>query len=137
VDTVIGTIGGGLCNVLFSNENCNLISINSPTFMDINNRFKYCFTKVNTLFYEDTFHIEDTFWKKHMRIKSGNIIGEIEEVKNDELVILYCDNAVAGWNSEIDYKKITINQNNCVALDNGLNSNWNIDISKFKKWIKY
>jgi len=46
-ESIIGAIGGGLCNVLFSDKKCNLISIISPGFLDINNRFLYCFKNIN------------------------------------------------------------------------------------------
>ena len=136
---VIGSIGGGLCNILFSKKGCRLISICSPTFLDVNNRFKFCFTNVETLYYENSFHIENDYWKKWMRVKCENIVGEIEEVLDDSLIVSYTDNIVAGWNSEMEYKKVKLKKNECVALDHGLNSNWSLDINKFRnnKWIKF
>lgn len=134
---VIGAIGGGLCNVLFSNPNCKLISICSPYFLEINNRFKYSFNNVNTYYFEDTYNIETNFWKKWMRIKYKNIVGEIEHVNDDEtLTVLYVDSKVAGWNSQMKYKRIDINQKECLALDNGLNSSWNFNMLSFKKFYE-
>jgi len=93
------------------------------------------FTNVETLYYENTFHIENDYWKKWMRVKCGNIVGEIEEVIDDSLIISYTDNIVAGWNSEIKYKKVKIKKEECVTLDYGLNSNWTINLEKIKKII--
>lgn len=38
---VAGPIGGGMCNVIFSPPETKVISINSPTFFDVNARFEY------------------------------------------------------------------------------------------------
>jgi hypothetical protein len=135
-DLVIGSIGGGLCNLLFSKKDCKLITLCSPTFLEINSRFRFCFSKINTLYYDNTFHVEKDFWKKWMRVKSNNIIGEIEEVLENELIILYTQNKVAGWNSEMNYDIIKLKKEECFALDKGLNSSWNFDIEDFKKIIK-
>lgn len=132
-EIIIGAIGGGLCNVLFANKKCKLISICSPTFLEINNRFKYCFSKIETYFYEKTFHTEKEFFKKWMRIKYNNIVGEIEEVLEDSVILSYTENILAGWNNEIKYDKIKIKKENCIALDKGLNSSWNFNLADFKK----
>ena len=39
---VKGAIGGGISNVLFSPETTKLKAIISPTFLDVNKRFKFC-----------------------------------------------------------------------------------------------
>ena len=38
---IAGPIGGGMCNVIFSPPETQVISINSPMFFDVNQRFKY------------------------------------------------------------------------------------------------
>lgn len=133
-DVVIGSIGGGLCNVLFSKQSCQLLCIVSPTFLSINNRFRYCFERVRTFYYENTSHSEDDEWKKWMRVKSGNIIGEVEDVLDEQLIVSYTDEAVAGWNNNIEYKKIKLNKKDCVALDNGLNSSWKMNLVDFYEY---
>jgi len=134
-DIVIGPIGGGLCNVLFSKKDCRLISINSPTFMDINKRFKYCFSNINTDYFDETEHIEKNIWKKWMRVKSGNIVGEIENVEEEYIDVMYTDESIAGWNNGINYKKIKLKKQDSTPLDNGLNSNWIVDIKKLISYI--
>jgi hypothetical protein len=132
-EIVVGPIGGGLCNVLFSNKNCRLISLCSPGFLKTNNRFKYCFSNIKTDYYSDTFHVETNFWKKWMRVKYQNIIGEIEDISDDSLMISYTENSVAGWNNEITFNKIKVKKEFCTALDEGLNSSWNLNLKNFKK----
>lgn len=129
-ESVVGCIGGGLCNVLFSNENTRLFAIISPTFLDVNSRFKYSFTKVNTTYFNDTNHVENDLYKKYMRVKANDIIGEIEDIINDNIIISYVDEKVAGWNSEIKLKTIIVKKEECKLLDNGLNSAWQVNIPK-------
>jgi hypothetical protein len=133
---VVGSIGGGLCNVLFSRPECLLISICSPVFLNVNARFLYSFSKVNTKYFKETFHTEQGYWKKWMRVKSNDIVGEIENVNGDLLTILYLDENLAGWNSEMEYKKIDIKSNECLALDVGLNSSWDLDVNRFIEYVK-
>ncbi len=134
-DVVTGSIGGGLCNVLFSEESCKLICIVSPNFLEINSRFKYCFEKVKTFYYDETFHLEEGSWKRWMRVKYKDIIGEIEEVLLDDLVISYTNEIVAGWNDKIDYNKVRAPKSECIILDNGLNSAWGLDLNDFNLFI--
>lgn len=135
-ELVIGAIGGGLCNVLFGNNKLNLLCIVSPTFLDINYRFKYCFDRVNCFYYDETFHTENGDYKKWMRVKHNSIVGEIEEIDQYYLTIAYTDNVVAGWNSEIEYKKIKIKKELCEPLDKGLNSSWDLNLNNLCQKIK-
>lgn len=130
---VVGPIGGGLCNVLFSNQNLQLYPIISPTFLDINKRFLYSFSKVNTKLIEGAKHIEKTDFKKYMRVTTNfnkkTIIGEIINVENEIITINYCENKVAGWNNTNQYKQKTLHVSECKKLDEGLNSEWIIDLN--------
>lgn len=135
-EVVVGSIGGGISNVIFSNPNCKLIAICSPTFLEVNERFKYSFNNVDTYYFTDTFHVEKDDWKKWMRVHSGEIIGEIEEVYENDLLVSYTEKILAGWNNDIEYNKIIISKQDCKALDNGLNSSWDFEIQDFKDYYK-
>ena len=135
LEEAIGAIGGGLCNVLFSGSNCRLVSICSPVFLEINSRFKFCFDRVDTEYFEGTFHLETGEWKKWMRVKSFDIIGEVEEVLDNHLLVMYTDSDLAGWNSDIEYKKKLIRKEECTAIDKGLNSKWDMNFSEFEDII--
>jgi capsular polysaccharide biosynthesis protein len=84
-ETIVGAIGGGLCNVLFSKPETKLISIVSPTFLDVNSRFTYSLDNVNTTYFTETTHIESGEFKTGMRIQCNvlSIIGEIIEINDD------------------------------------------------------
>lgn len=136
-DIIVGAIGGGLCNVLFSKNKTKLISIVSPTFLDVNYRFKYSLDGVDTTYFFDTNHIENTEFKTGMRVEceSKSIIGEIIKVNRETLTIIYSDSLVAGWNNQSEFKKIEIPSNLCKRLDDGLNSPFFVDLNKIKDLI--
>lgn len=130
---VVGAIGGGMANVLFSNPECKVVVLCSPGFLNVNYRFKYSLCNTNVYYYNKTEHSENGDFLKYMRVKCGKIIGEIVEIDGDVITIAYTDKKVAGWNSSISYDYFRTNKENCEKLDSGLNSNWNIDIEEFKK----
>jgi hypothetical protein len=125
---IIGAIGGGIANVLFSNKDTLLEALISPTFLDVNNRFRYCLDCVNVTYNFNTEHIENSDFKTYMRVKTldGKIIGEIDKVYDDRLLVSYTDGSNTGWNSQNTYKKIELKISNVEKLDNGLNSNWKL-----------
>lgn len=130
---VIGAIGGGLCNVLYSNKNCNLISLNSPGFLDINKRFEYSFKPVNYIPFNDTYHESDDEFKLFMRVMIDNIVGEIIDIGSNTVTISYTKSTVAGWNKNIQYDTIIALKRDVKKIDEGLNSPWNINMNKFKE----
>ena len=134
-ESVIGAIGGGLCNVLFSGKDTKLISLISPTFLEVNSRFVYSFSNVDTVYFKDTLHTDIGDWKKYMRVKFGELIGEVEDVFDDTLIVSYTNQRVAGWNSEIKFDRKIINKSDCVKLDGGLNSSSTFKIDDLIKHI--
>jgi hypothetical protein len=136
VEEVVGPIGGGLCNVLFSNKNCKLLTIVSPTFLNVNYRFKYSIDQVKNTLFLDTKHTERTHYKLFSRVKCGNIVGEIVGKTKYKLKIIYDESPVSGWNTNENYKTKYVNKTDCELLDDGLNSHFKIDFNKFKKLIK-
>ena len=57
------------------------------------------------------------------------------EIFDEDLTIVYSDRILAGWNSEIFMNKYKVPKKNCVALDSGLNSEWNLEIRDFEFYI--
>jgi capsular polysaccharide biosynthesis protein len=132
-ESVVGSIGGGVCNVLFSNPKCKLTTLVSPYFLDVNKRFIYSLNNVDLKLFNDAKNTETTYFKKYMRVKYGEIIGEIIEIDGDDITITYSDTRLSGWNSENKYKTMTLKSQDCVRLDEGLNSSWKINLEEFKK----
>lgn len=130
---IVGPIGGGLCNVLFSDKKSILTVLNSPTFFDVNYRFLFSFEKVNYDVLDISEHTEKSKIKKYMRVKFDNKVGEVVDINNDNITINYSDIDVAGWNNDIRFNQIIKNVNDVTPLDDGLNSEWIIDIKKLKE----
>lgn len=80
-------------------------------------------------------HTEVTKIKKFMRVKFEDKVGEVVDMEGDNVTINYSDIDVAGWNNEIEFKQIIKNVSNIIPLDEGLNSEWIIDIKKLKEKI--
>jgi hypothetical protein len=135
-ERIIGPIGGGLCNTLFCKKETKLLSIISPNFLEINQRFSFCFDNIDTIYFEDTYHYEKTKFKSNMRVKCGDIVGEVINIDNDYLKIQYSDDFVSGWNKECDFNIKIEKCENCEPLDDGLNSPWILNLEKFKNLIQ-
>jgi hypothetical protein len=125
---VVGAIGGGISNVLFSQKITKLEAIVSPTFLDVNRRFKYSLDCVDVNYNFNTEHVEKTEFKTYMRVKTkdGSIIGEIEKIYDNKLLVSYTDGSNTGWNAQNQYKQVELNMEEVEKLDNGLNSPWKI-----------
>jgi capsular polysaccharide biosynthesis protein len=134
-ESIVGAIGVGIVNVLFSKQLCKLITLVSPTFLDVNYRFTYSLNKVNTYYFLDTKHTESNEFKQFMRVQSENVVGEIEEVLNDEVLVKYSDEKITGWNASITYKTILLKKEKCKKLDNGLNCSWSLNLETLKNII--
>jgi hypothetical protein len=129
---IVGAIGGGIANVLFSPVNTKVVCIVSPTFFDINERFKHSLSKTNIIYFNDTDHQEKGVLKKYMRVQTKNgLIGEILEINDKTITIGYLDDSVAGWNNSLPFKNMILNFEDFKILDNGLNSPWELNLSKF------
>lgn len=133
---VVGAIGGGLANTLFGDTKCTLTPICSPGFLDVNKRFLHCFSQVHVNLFEHTYLESKENLQKYMRVQYMDIVGEITHIDGAAVTISYLDHLVAGWNSSMKFKIITVDSSNCRKLDNGLNSSWLVDLLSFKKYYK-
>jgi hypothetical protein len=123
---VVGAIGGGISNVLFSPKTTKLEAIISPTFLNVNKRFKYSLDCLDVHYNFNTEHNEKTEFKTYMRVKTKdeNILGEIEKIYDNKLLVSYTDGSNTGWNAQNEYKQIELNMEDVEKLDDGLNSPW-------------
>jgi len=123
---VVGAIGGGISNVLFSRKETKLEALVSPTFLDVNSRFKYSLNCVDVYYNMKSEHVENTEFKTYMRVKTkdGKLIGEIEKIYDDHLLVSYTDGSNTGWNAQNVYKQIEVKIADVEKMDNGLNSPW-------------
>ena len=136
---IIGSIGGGMSNLLFSRPEIRTIVIVTPFFLDINYRFKYSMEHTHITYFNnvDTY-VEDNKIPLNCRVKITdtdshyyNRYGEISEYnkENDTYLIHISNNDVAGFNNKIQFDVEWFHENNFVTIDNGLNSPYTIDIN--------
>lgn len=132
---IVGPIGGGMVNCLFCLPDTKIISINSPEFLNVNQRFLHCMKTGKLHLFNDTEHVEKTEFKTNMRVQTKDgIVGEIVGINGDRLNIKYSTNKIAGWNNEVKYLTTTVPSQDCTRLDNGLNSPWKINLERFKEF---
>ncbi len=133
-ETVIGPIGGGMSNVLFSSQDCDVVAIISPTFLEVNNRFKFSMNQAKLHTFCETKHTEDTEFKLYMRVKHQDLIGEIIAINDDKISLAISDKPISGWPRDIEHRCIEVDSKECIKLDDGLNSPFFIDLPRFKSY---
>lgn len=141
---VIGAIGGGLCNLLFSSKETKCLCIVTPCFLEINERFKFSMETSDITYFNDT-HLHKLLNQNitdYVRVRIidktsiyYNQIGEIEKYENDEYTVNISKNGVAGWNSLADFMSIQFNESQLEPLDGGLNSPYYVDLNLFNSSI--
>lgn len=135
---VVGCIGGGLANVMFSPPETRLDCIVSPGFFDVNERFKFSLQNVDTRYFHETEHVNDKPIKKFMRVKLNGTdnIGEVHSIRGDEVVVKFAPFNPAGWNNRVKYEHHVIPIDNVTPIEKGLNCEWTMDIDKFLQTIE-
>ena len=142
-EIIIGSIGGGMANLLFSNKSTKSIVIVTPYFMEINYRFKYSlegsdikyFSDVET--YKEGNEIPLYCRAKIKKIDSEyhNKIGEISGYVDGKYSLNISQNDVAGFNNNIIFNNESFYKNELELLDKGLNSPYIVKIEKIKSII--
>jgi len=136
-ETVVGSIGGGMANSLFSPSSVRTAVIVSPTFLEVNERFKHCFSGVDVMFATKSRHISADPLKKFMRVSTcDSRVGEIYEIEGNFVTVSCAKNRVAGWNNSLTYEKHIYTRSQLTALDQGLNSEWECDIDEVLECLK-
>jgi len=144
-ELVIGSIGGGMTNLLFSKPTTKSVVIVTPEFLDINTRFKYSMDHTEiTYFNEVKTYKENNAIPLFCRVNittAGNYIdkiGEIIEYNNmtNKYKINISNNDCAGFNNEIMFNNEWFSINEFELLDNGLNSPYVVDIKQLISVIK-
>ena len=135
---IIGSIGGGMANLLFSNSNTKSIVFVTPYFLDINYRFKFSMEHTNIIYFNDVkTYLEDNKIPLYSRVIINNKYGEICEYNkdNNKYLINISNNDVAGFNNLINFDNDWFEECNFKTLDNGLNSPYIININKLLEFL--
>lgn len=140
---IVGIIGGGMCNLLFSNKETKVLCIVSPDFLNINHRFKYSMDNTQIMYFNDCqIYGPDGKLPLYTRIRVTDIksthydkIGEISEFdeQSDQYRVNLSNNDVAGFNNDLIFECEYFSLDQISPLDNGLNSPFVVDEEKFIK----
>lgn len=130
---VIGAIGGTITNTIFCSNNCKIITMVSPCFLDINYRMKYLLKNSDFIYGE--LDCNEGEIPKNVRVKITDkddlyydYICEVIEKKNNKYLLNVGNNYVS-FNNDDKFKQILLDENKFVKLDNGINSPWKINLN--------
>ena len=139
-EIIIGSIGGGMSNLLFSNKNIKSIILVTPYFLDINYRFRYSMENTNIQYiYDVKTYLEYNKIPLYCRVKIIDVksiyfekYGEICEYnkENNKYLVNISNNDVTGFNNNIKFDNEWFLESEFILLDNGLNSPYVVDINK-------
>ena len=141
---IIGSIGGGIANLVFSNKSTKSIVLVTPYFLDINYRFKYSMESSDITYYNDiqTFKQNNSiplFCRAKIINEESeyfNKIGEIVEFTNNKYKVNISNNDVVGFNNLIKYQEEYFDNVDLELLDNGLNSPYTVNLTNLLFIIK-
>lgn len=137
---IIGNIGGGMTNLLFSNKSTKTIIINTPHFLKINNRAKYSIEHTDFTYFNEV----ETYKKYNEQTiplfcrvkitltgKYTDKIGEIIEYENvlNKYKVNLSNNDIVGFNNDFIYDTEWFTINDFILLDEGLNSPYLVNIN--------
>ena len=139
---IVGLIGGGMCNLLFSNKDTKSLVICSPYFLDINYRFKYSMEHTQIQYIKDT-EVEYSIYPyaKYQRIRllSGEYAEIVNVYKVLEDIFIKC---MVGSETSVSIlcsnNIVTVNSKDIQVIDKGLNSPFTLELSsiyEFKEWL--
>lgn len=140
---VVGSIGGGMANLLFSTKKTKSVVIVTPYFLDINYRFTYSLEPSNVYYFRDVItYTENNRIPLYCRAKiinnesiHFNKFGEITNFADNKYVLNISNNDIVGFNNSFTYEQCSINDTDMELLDKGLNSPYIVDIDKLLNLI--
>lgn len=144
---IVGSIGGGMCNLLFSGVTTKSVCIVSPTFLEINERFTFSMNHTNIkyctnskVFLEGNRKISN-YVRARICDKTNKNFGQIGEIfdydVNLDQYIVKISSEVTGWNSDGQYDEFKFYENQLDPLDNGLNSPYAVDIDEIINMVNF
>jgi hypothetical protein len=143
-EMIIGSIGGGIANLLFSDKSTKSIVLVTPYFLDINYRFKYSMEGSDIEYFNDVKTYKEKnniplFCRAKIKKEDSqyyNKIGELNGFSNEKYSLNISQNDVAGFNNNITYNNESFYENELELLDKGLNSPYVVNIEGIKSIIR-
>ena len=140
---ILGFIGGGMANCIFSKPSTKVLCLVSPTFLEINKRFAYSMNHTQVTYLYNCIHVPSKGkYTLYTRVKIVdthskyfNQIGEIENIDNEIYTITISRNDVAGFSQDFKMEVIKITEEFLEPLDGGLNSPFICDLNTIEEYL--
>ena len=132
---IVGAIGGGMCNLLFSPSTTRSTVIVSPEFMVINNRFKYSMNHTDIKYEENTYLDSNKYIRvKVLQGEHEGKFGEIVDEHDKHYTISLGDDTSVSIQATTD-TTINVPKDQVQLLDKGLNSPFLVNVESLKDTI--
>lgn len=144
-EVVVGIVGGGMCNLLFSPSNTKALCINTPYFLDINERFQYSMNHTQLKISHCSSHTSSPgAFRLYSRVrvtlpshKYYNCVGEVEGFPtNGQVLVSLSSNDIAGFSQDFPLQKIVLLETDLIAIDKGLNSPFTVELAILEDNLK-
>jgi hypothetical protein len=131
---IVGVIGGGMCNCLFTTKDTIVHCLLTPHFITINARFAFSMNHTRVS-YDNICSLAPHGGKYplYSRAKLNGVIGEINDFKDGMYELKIPDASVAGFSQDFPMKSVWATEDELVSLDAGLNSPYVCDIESLSK----
>lgn len=140
---ILGFIGGGMANALFSPSHVKVVTVLTPEFNRINARFKYSMNHCDFVMLDITnLAYYDGAFPPYVRVQITdsnspffNKIGEVDAYIDGKYKIKLSNTYVAGFALDANYTDVVFTASQLTPLDNGLNSPFVCDIEALKVYL--
>ena len=134
---IVGIIGGGMANLLFSSNKCIVGCILTPEFLTINERFRFSMDHTDITYLEIATHAPyGGPFSLYTRVRTHDgRIGEIDSFDGTKYGVKMSKNNVAGFAAGVVFPIEHFLPTELTALDKGLNSPFECDIKKLEEYL--
>ena len=139
-ELVVGVVGGGMCNLLFSPSTTKALCINTPEFLTINKRFEHSMNHTQIVYSDSTKHYEQGVkFQLYTRVKVINsasdywgLVGEVESRLGSIYTVRLSSNDIAGFSQDFLLDSGSFHEEELEGIDEGLNSPYICDLAKLE-----
>jgi hypothetical protein len=143
-EVVVGIVGGGMCNLLFSPSTTKSLCISTPSFLDINKRFQYSMDHTNIVYSDCSKHIsteKEFLLFSRVRVvnpesPSYGKVGEVEGYTDTQYTVRLSSNDVAGFSQDFPMECLSFRGRDLIAVDKGLNSPFECNLVSLEEDLK-
>lgn len=136
-ELVVGIVGGGMCNLLFSPPTTKTLCINTPYFLDINERFQHSMNHTQLKISHCSSHtLSPGAFRLYSRVRVTTddhqyfgYVGEVEGFPTQgQVLVSLSSNDIAGFSQDFPLTKVVLQEQDLTAVDQGLNSPFTVNL---------